>query len=185
MSPSLRDARITRQTSALGVFARLGNSLRPLGSQEYFLPISGRTRCLEGDSEVLEPYLAAEGSHWMFRHCIMTSLCSGNWRPCVARFLCADARAHGRMHRLEYRIDSGKGPIIKSSLIFIDVCLGVSKKEYAKNKQLINQVATRTFFFSLLRGADCLTFALRSDDRGIAGIKSNQITPCLEKNARG
>ena len=127
VSPSLRDARITRQTSALGVFARLGNSLRPLGSQEYFLPINGRNRCLEGDSEVLEPYLAAEGSHWMFRHCIMTNLCSGNWRPCVGSLsLCRRTCAHGRMHRLEYRIDNGTGPIIKSSLIFYR-CMSGSK----------------------------------------------------------
>ena len=68
VSPGSRGARVTRQTSALGVFAHLGNLLRPLGSQERFLPIelSGRNRCLEDDNEVLEPYLAAEGSHWIF-----------------------------------------------------------------------------------------------------------------------
>ena len=101
-----------RQTSALGVFARLGNLLRPLGSQEELLSISGRNRCLEGDSKVqaLEPYLAAEGSDWMFRLCIITNLCSGNWRPCVARFLCADARAHGLMHGVEFwNLDKQEG----------------------------------------------------------------------------
>ena len=92
VSPSLKGARI------------IGSLLRPLGSQEEMLSISSRNRCLEGDNtvEALEPYLAAEGSDWMFRHCIITNLCSGNSRPCVARFLCADARAHRLMHGVDF-----------------------------------------------------------------------------------